>query len=469
METPSTRLIDRTLSNIRMAWRGLSSGHRESAILHIRPSLPSKDIEVLKEQMRECLEGTGGEVSASARAATLGEAYLDLNDVGRLRFLDLLAKEFQLERDALAKAATALRQAEDEESRLAAETKVQELARPKRVKLLTQFNALPQGVKFLVDMRADLRRLMGAQGHLLALDRDFRDLLRSWFDIGFLDLKQITWNEPASLLEKLITYEAVHEIQSWRELKSRLQGNRRCYAFFHPRMPDEPLIFVQVALINGIADSIQRLLQMDYQEPQQSTANTAVFYSISNTQKGLHGVSFGNFLIKRVVELLGKDNPQLKTYATLSPVPGFRDYLLARLQEPESGLVSAEDLGNIHRASGNLGLAEVLTETQWHLDEQLTEALQGPLMRLCAHYLINEKRNKRALNSVANFHLNNGARLERINWLGDTSVNGLRQSCGVMVNYLYRINDIEKNHERYRSTGFAAAATSVRTLAKSKK
>jgi malonyl-CoA decarboxylase len=330
-----------------------------------------------------------------------------------------------------------------------------------------QFNSLPEGVKFLVDMRSDLLRYGQGDPWLQSLEKDLKGLLVSWFDIGFLELKRITWYSPAALLEKLIAYEAVHEIRSWDDLKNRLGPDRRCYAFFHPRMPDEPLIFVQVALVSRMSTSIQEVLDVPIATRNPVTANTAVFYSISNAHWGLQGVSFGSFLIKRVVDQLAQELPGIKTFVTLSPIPGFRRYLDRRLDEHESAAPRGsghEVLAPLLQASGGAGaLRALLADPKWHEDLR-AQKLQEPLMRVCAHYLLREKVRGRALDRVANFHLSNGALVERINWLGDVSAKGMEQSLGLMVNYRYRLADIEDNHEAYRTSGEVAASAGVKRL-----
>ena len=272
--------------------------------------------------MRACLEGRGGEVTARARATALGRAYLSLEEAGRLRFLKMLAEEFDVDRDAVDAAAAALTTATDPADRRKAEHRLREALEAPRVRLLTQFNALPDGVKFMVDMRAELLRMSRDEPSLRGLEADLKRVLANWFDVGFLELRRITWRSPALLLEKLIAYEAVHEIRGWTDLKNRLDSDRRCYAFFHPRMPDEPLIFVAVALVTGMADNIHDLLDEDSPVADPDAADTAIFYSISNAQQGLAGISFGNFLIKRVVDDLSGEFKNLKTFATLSPIPG---------------------------------------------------------------------------------------------------------------------------------------------------
>lgn len=455
--------FDRTVANLRRAWRGFAQG----AV--VAPDLPEEDMDWLRRRIDDCLAARGGEASARARAADLGRAYMALNEDGRRRFLKLLAESYDLDREAVDRAAAALGEARDLEARRQAERRLRAALIPPRVRLLTQFNALPQGVKFLVDLRAELLKFARDDADLRALDDDLRELLVSWFDVGFLDLRQITWNAPASLLEKLVAYEAVHQIRSWEDLKNRLDSDRRCYAFFHPRMPDEPLIFVEVALVNGIADSVQFVLDEKAPDLDPNEADTAIFYSISNAQAGLAGVSFGDFLIKRVAQDLQRELPNLRTFATLSPVPGFRAWLMRALQEQGEGLLLPDEREALCRAAGESDAAaalKTLLNRRW-LDDPVAEAaLKPPLMRLCARYLLVERDRGRALDRVAHFHLTNGARLERINWKGDVSANGLRQSAGLMVNYLYKLSDIERNHEAYRGEGRAAASNAVRRLIK---
>ncbi len=308
---------------------------------------------------------------------------------------------------------------------------------------------------------------------MIALEHDLCDLLTSWFDVDFLELRRISWdNASAALLEKLIAYEAVHAIDGWDDLKNRLDSDRRCFAYFHPRMPDEPLIFVEVALVNGLAGNIQALLDEDAPVLDPMTADTAIFYSISNAQRGLAGISFGNFLIKRVAESLSAEFKGLKTFATLSPVPGFTKWLNRKLADDATGLLnngSAKTLSTVAKEGENpeQTLRSLLENPSWPEDQTVSEALRTPLMRLCAHYLINEKGlNKRALDPVAHFHLTNGARMESLNWRGDLSPRGVKNAAGIMVNYLYDLSQVEDNHERYTSTGKAASSSSVRGLLK---
>jgi len=456
-------LLDRTLLNLRGAWRGIASLGRDAQLVNFSPDLSEPEQDKLREHIRACLDGKGGEVSARSRAAALGEVYLSLSTQGRQSFLRLLAQDFALDHARVAKLIADLQQCHRDRERMKIEAKLRRKLSPPYLTLLTQFNALPQGVKFLVDMRADLLACKRGDAHLEMLDEVLRERLSIWFDIGFLELRRITWDAPAALLEKLVNYEAVHRIKSWRDLKNRLQDDRRCFAYFHPRMPNEPLIFVWVALVDDLSNNVADLLNVDATRCDPDQASTAIFYSISNTQTGLQRVSLGNFLIKRVVGELLKDLPQLKTFSTLSPIPGFSSWLKEHLlSDAESKLPAAETKAPASLKRDALALLET---ANWHKDDESCAALEAPLTRLCAHYLVNEKRRNRSIDPVANFHLTNGARVERINWLGDLSQKGLRDSCGLMVNYLYELKNIEANHELYRELFEVSASKSVKSLA----
>ena len=443
--------LDRTLRNLHHVWQNIAGSQYDAEAASMRPHLPDEDVRRLREQMRACLDARGGEVSARARAAALGRAYLNLDEIGRQRFLRVLAEDFDVDEEGVNAAIDAVRAATEPGERHKAEAKLQDALEAPRVRLLTQFNALPEGMKFLVDMRAGLLSLARKDPIFKPVEADLKRLLTSWFDVGLLELQQITWDSaPASLLERLIAYEAVHAIQSWDDLKNRLSSDRRCFAYFHPRMPDEPLIFVEVALVGGLAGNVQELLDEEapVQDPQK--ADTAIFYSISNAQKGLAGISFGNFLIKRVVDSLNAEFKGIKTFATLSPIPGFRTWLERNMAEDETAQRLADD-------------------PDWHQNPETADALRTPLMRLCARYLAKEKRDQgTALDPVAHFHLTNGARLERLNWMADTSDAGLQRAGGMMVNYLYKLGDIDANHENYSGSGKIVASPSIKALAKGK-
>jgi malonyl-CoA decarboxylase len=469
MSEPQTRAAS-LLSRLKELWRDVAGTDGAAKVPALSPALPESDLARLRAQLVACLEAKGGEVSARSRAAALGRAYLSLSGEGRVRFLALLAKEFGPDRGAVDAAVAALAGAADDGARSRAEMALRQALEPPRLKLLTQFNALPEGVKFLVDMRAELMALSRGQPHLAPLEGDLKGLLASWFDVGFLMLERITWRSSAAILEKIMEYEAVHAIQGWTDLKNRLDSDRRLYAFFHPRMPDEPLIFVEVALVQDISGNVQDLLDLHAPLGDVDKADTAIFYSINNAQRGLAGISFGNFLIKRVVDDLSREFKQIKTFATLSPIPGFRRWLEGRLTQGEPGLLTAAEHKALTHVTGGMGakgsLKALLAEPDWTAEPLLAEALEGPLTRLAARYLTREKRPDgiAALDPVAHFHLSNGARVERINWMADMSANGIGQSAGLMVNYLYDLDDIEANHEAYSASGKVAMSGRVRVL-----
>lgn len=415
-----------------------------------------KQVEAWRRQLVECAEAKGGEVSARTRAAALAQTYLKLDDGARHAFLRLISLEFGPNPAQVAAAHESYRQAVGSAAQWDAEADLRAALRSARIRILTQFNAIPQGVKFLVDLRGDLLRYLEEDAELAPLDRELESRLAAWFDVGFLELQRITWNSPAALLEKLIEYEAVHEIRSWTDLKNRLDSDRRLYAFFHPRMPMEPLIFVEVALTDRLAENVQALL--DEQAPvfDAPRADTAIFYSISNTQAGLRGVSFGSFLLKRVIDDLRRDFPKLRHFATLSPLPGFAAWLE---KNPQELAAAALELDAAQLASG-----------AWRQDAAAARTVNEALARLAARYLTLARARRgdgrQPLDAVARFHLGNGARIERINPGADASAKGLQQSFGVMVNYLYDLDELERNVESFAREGAIATSAAVRRLAR---
>ncbi len=469
-----TGLVDRALGRMSRTFRDVATGAREAVGAPLRPDLPEDDLPRLRARIEACLSGPGGETAARARAAEVGRAYLTLSQEGRHRFLLILAREYGLDREALAATVARWQEATDDKARAKAEAELRGALETPATQLLALFNGLPEGVKFIVDLRAELLKLGRSDPAVARLADDLRRLLAIWFDVGFLDLRRIDWRTPAALLEKLITYEAVHAIHSWSDLKNRLDSDRRCFAFFHPRMPEEPLIFVEVALVDGMAGDVHRLLDEKAPTRDPEEANTAIFYSISNCQEGLAGVSFGNFLIKRVAAELKRDLPNIKNFATLSPIPGFRSWLLKTLEAEGDKLLSEEEIDHLASVSPppaeapdlprGAGAITRLVNGDWTRQPAAEIALKPVLTRLCARYLIGSK-DGRALDRVAHFHLSNGARVERLNWLGDASPNGLRQSCGLMVNYRYRLEDVDANHEAY-ADGTIVSSGEVKRLAK---
>lgn len=418
--------------------------------------LSAPELKTLRQRFAECAEDRGGVVSARQRAVDIGQTYLGLSDDGRREYLRLLALEFGPKPEAVETAVRNWTGASDAQHRVIAEIALRDVLRSPRSKILTQFNAIPHGVKLLIDMRDDMLRFLKESPELGVIEAELYALLTAWFDVDFLQLQRISWNSPAALLEKLIKYEAVHQIRSWNDLRNRLDSDRRCYGLFHPRMPDEPLIFVEVALTNHLSDNIQILLDeaLPPLDPEQAT--TAIFYSISNTQAGLRGLNFGNFLIKRVVDDLARDFPRLKVFSTLSPIPGF----MAWLKRQDAYL---SRLRPAHEALREDALAYLRSGT-WQADTAVSKALQPVLLEACAVYLTQEKSQSLPRDPVARFHLVNGARIERINWLADTSEKGAEQSAGMMVNYLYRKGDLEDNHERLMLKGEIAMSRAIRAL-----
>lgn len=421
-----------------------------------RSSLTAKGVERLRAQLGECAAGQGGEVSARTRAAKLAETYLSLDDAGRQQFLKLIALEFGPAPDKVAAAHAAYQAAVGTPGQWKAEAALRAAMRSSRIRIMTQFNAIPQGVKFLVDLRADLLRYLHDDRELAVLDRELESRFNAWFDVGFLELQRLTWNSPAALLEKLIAYEAVHEIKSWDDLKNRLDADRRLYAFFHPRMPAEPLIFVEVALTDHLAGNVQELLDVHAPVFDNRKADTAIFYSISSTQVGLRGVSFGNFLLKRVIDDLKRDFPKLDKFATLSPIPALASWVRHNPQ-----------------VLGEVGIdfsLEQLAAGAWAEDKEIARQLREPLQRLAARYLATARRGDGEqappYDPVSRFHLGNGARIERLNYLADTAPKGFAQSFGMMVNYRYELDDIESNLEAFTGSGRIAMSSSIRRLAR---
>jgi malonyl-CoA decarboxylase len=467
----SSTLLDRTLKNLRRAWTDLSDTTRHYISGQPRPDLPDDDLAKVRAEMEACIDGVGDEATVRARAAALGQIYMGLDDVGRRRFLSELATEFGVDREDVDQAIDTVQAADDDTARHGAEARLRSALEPRWRALLGRFTTLPEGVKFLVDLRAEMLPMAREDIAIKALSDDLRTMLSAWFDIGLLDLRQIDWNSPAALLEKLIAYESVHAIKSWDDLKNRLESDRRCFGFFHPNMPDEPLIFVEVALVNGMAPSVDGLLDEEAPEIDAKSADSAIFYSISNAQRGLGGISFGNFLIKRVVEVLSHDFPNLKTFATLSPIPGFSRWLGDQMKDEQGVLLSSADrkvlAGFGEGANDAALLSDLLGQENWRENEELATALKEPVSRLAARYLLIAKgRGGRAADPVAHFHLTNGARAERLNWLGDLSDRGRAQSHGVMINYQYRLGDIEANSTAYLSERKIAQSPALRSLAK---
>jgi malonyl-CoA decarboxylase len=397
-----------------------------------------------------------GEAGIAAARDTLA-LYDALDPRGQASFFEALLAQFSPNAARVLAAAQAYA-ADASAAHLAA---LSSAAEPPRQELLRRLNRAPGGTRGILRMRERLLAAKRDDPALEAVDADFCHLLSSWFNPGFLSAVRLDWRTPAYVLEQIITHEAVHEIRGWNDLRRRLELDRRCFAFFHPALPDEPLIFVEVALMDRMPDAVQPLLDLEATTREPARASTAAFYSINNCQPGLRGVSLGNFLIKRVVDLLSQEFPSLRAFCTLSPIPGFASWLRSLLAQDKSEWPSpltaalravAPVLQAQPRAAGEAALVEGIA------------SLEMPLMRLCASYLLTRTPgDERVADPVERFHLHNGARLERLNWMADLSRKGMRESLGMMVNYLYDPDDIEANHEKFAG-GETVASRRVRTL-----
>ncbi len=400
----------------------------------------------------EALLSGRGEASGTAIARQALDAYNGLEPAEKTRFFERLARDFGPDRDALAAAIKDFSLSGDERDACG----LHYSSEPRRQELFRRLNRAPSGTTALVAMRADFLTAFAQNRELALVDADFVHLFASWFNRGFLVLRHIDWATPANILEKIIRYEAVHQIKDWNDLRRRIDTvDRRCYAFFHPALVDEPLIFVEVALTEAMPDNIAALLASERAPVAPNKARTATFYSISNCQAGLAGVTFGNFLIKQVVEELRRELPKLTQFVTLSPVPGFMKWLRAGEEQPQDPPVGENERE----------ILALLDAPDWPDDPASAEQARRVLEPLAAHYLLKAKtKGGRPVDPVARFHLGNGARLERVNWLGDSSAKGLAESAGLMVNYFYDLDDIEKNHEAFANRGEIIASSAIQKL-----
>ena len=401
------------------------------------------------------------EVEAGRRACEVMKWYADLALPERRDVWLLISERFAPDARKLGSARARHEAAVGTVDEGQAEVALRRALSSPRARLLQRFTIDPGGMRFLVDLRAELLPQVKADRRLVPLDSELEHLFSTWFDVAFLDLRRISWDSPASLIEKLIEFEAVHDIKSWADVKNRLDSDRRCYGFFHPRLPDVPLIFVEVALVDRISDGIVPLLDEGAAPASTDKATTAIFYSISNTQTGLRGVSFGDSLIKRVVETLQGEFPKLKVFATLSPVPGFRGWLsrhagelLGRLDDKR-----ADELG---RALGSLPPTpeRLIAAADDALALDAKSPVRQVLLQCAAEYLGRASADGKPVDPVARFHLGNGARVERLNWAGDPSAKGMKQSFGLMVNYLYDLKRLDK-HRALLADGKVAVSGSV--------
>ncbi|RXG68528.1 Malonyl-CoA decarboxylase, mitochondrial [Armadillidium vulgare] len=381
----------------------------------------------------------------------------------------------------------------DVEALMRWEDKLRQILQPPYYWLATQISRLNGGVKFLVDIREDILNLLGTQNieresqtELKTFDANLRDLLSLWFTVGLLELQRITWESPCELLQKISEYEAVHPVRNWTDLKKRVGNYRRCFIFTHACMPNEPLVVLHTFLTTEISKSMSKIVQsqryMSFDESSMkigedsSTITTAIFYSITSTQKGLKGIELGNYLIKRVVKELQADIPHLSQFSSLSPIPGFVKWLqsnLVRAQRGDLVLFTSSEMKDLKAEMGTsddtetyLELRSLFKTNGWSREDNLPDILEKPLMRLCAFYLFSEKRRGYALDPVANFHLKNGAVMWRINWNADRSPRGMDNSCGIMVNYRYFLEDCETNSKNYSENGSIIASENIVYLAK---
>ena len=402
-----------------------------------------------------------GEASGVSLAQETLALYAQLSKEEQSAFFQALKTDFSPDPAKVLAAATAYAASPDSEHL----SQLTHHAEPPRQELLRRLNRAPGGTRVIVGMREKLLDALPKDRELRQVDDDFHHLLQSWFNPGFLSIARVDWNTPATLLEQLIRHEAVHEIRGWNDLRRRLQDDRRCFAFFHPALPDEPLIFVEVALLAEMPDAIEPLINIDTTPAPQKAFQLAAFYSISNCQPGLRGVSLGNFLIKQVAALLASEFGRVKHFCTLSPIPGFRDWLRRVIVSPDHAEIfskpTRESLENVRRAMGPL-LDKSVADLR--AAERVREKCADDLERLCAAYLQGAgEPDGMTRDPVARFHLNNGARMERLNVAGDLSDKGLKQSLGMMVNYVYDLKTIERNHQQFVA-GKTEASKQVRGL-----
>jgi len=427
-------------------------------------ALTPRALRRLLADLQEVVAPRVSEVEGGARAQAVAAWYAQAEPGERRDMWLLMSEQFAPDATRFKSARLRYEAAAGTEEEGQAEIHLRRALVSPRTRLLQRFAVFPHGMRFLVDLRAELLREIKGDKRLLALDAELEHLFSTWFDVAFLELRRLSWDSPASLLEKLIQYEAVHDIRSWADLKNRLDSDRRCYGFFHPRLPDEPLIFVEVALVDRISDSITPLLDEAAAPVDIQRATTAIFYSISNTQTGLRGVSFGDSLIKHVVETLQQEFPRLRTFATLSPIPGLRSWLgknagamLERLDERRRAELGRAVDFELPQASHLLAAAE----NAHALDER--SPVRQLLLQCAAHYLARALHEGKPVDPVARFHLGNGARVERLNWAGDPSAKGHKQSFGLMVNYLYDLKRIDK-HRELLADGQVAASREIEGL-----
>jgi malonyl-CoA decarboxylase len=426
MNDQSRRFLQRVWQSVRQPLP-IAAGRAADSLVALCDSLLSERGEV-----------SGGRIAAEAMAT-----YEELSESARDAFFTRLLDHYAADPDKVGRAIDAYR-ADPHPARL---NDLHVAAESRRQELFRRLNTAPGGTRTLVQMRADLLKTIDDHPDRAIVEADLLHLFRSWFNRGFLVMQRIDWRTSALILERLIQYEAVHQIQGWDDLRRRLERDRRCYAFFHPALPDEPLIFIEAALTPGILGYVRPLLDPQSPVEDPAAARCALFYSITNCQAGLRGVSFGNFLIKQVVEDLSREFRRIRKFATLSPIPGFRSWLM------------------LHRELMSASLAALTLDGPAAL-AAVADPARDEVMQLCAYYLLHAKRGHAPLDPVARFHLANGARLARLHWGGDLSFAGFSSSLGITANYVYRMADVEENHESYAKDFKVVASFALERLAR---
>ena len=465
MDTPAW--ISRSVSRLRsqpVAVARTMDERLHGTLRHTEEALSPRVLRRTLQELQAIVDTQLSEIEAGKRAKGVAAWYVKATPEQRRDCWLLMSERFGPDSGKIKLAREQYEAALGTSEEGAAEVKLRKAFYSPRTRLLQRFAVFPEGMRFLVDLRAELLPELKSDKRLLALDAELEALFSTWFDVAFLELRRISWDSPASLIEKLIKYEAVHDIRSWADVKNRLDSDRRCYGFFHPRLPDEPLIFVEVALLTDMASEVTSLLDEGGADSDLTKATHAIFYSISNTQTGLKGVSFGDSLIKRVVDTLRAEFPRLKTFVTLSPIPGFRAWMVkhaARMLER----LNDKERRELGRAVGfePPGVEHWLSAIDKPLSLEPKSPVRHMLLRCAAHYLSIEMQDGKPLDPVARFHLGNGARVERINWAADVSNKGLKQSYGLMVNYLYDLKRLDK-HRHQLAEGKIPASSDVTDL-----
>jgi len=435
---------------------------RRSKDLVASPSLSDADAERVVQAV-DALLTEPDTTTQRAAAERLVDAYLALDDHGRARFMETIATSFGTDPAAVDTAAAGLRAATTPDGRIAAERALRRAVTPRYAELLHVVTGMPHGVSHLVGLRADLLAIDAPHPALGLFGDELAGHLSTLFDVGLLELRQITWDSPASVLERLMATERVHEISGWDDVQHRLTGDQRAYGFFHPALPNEPIAFVEVALNHGLADDLVHLLE---REDPVERPDTAIFYAITSAQPGLAGIHLGNELIKQVVDALRRADDRLERFATLSPLPGFRKWLVQQVHDDELTPFEAAAFGDAARA-----IVE-LQDRAWLDDPAVAEHVKPGILSAASRYLATTETGEetpRAFDPVENFHLSNGASVEQLDWMANPASYGIEQSLGLMVNYLYDRGRIAANARAYLTDGTIRVSGGVKGLVKTSK